>query len=129
MAALAVVGVQGTAQAHHGAAHRLQMVSVTCHTLLDPGDDEEPYLKLNGDRFWSHSDCAPGTRLDLSGVTRDFWADADLELMEDDFGPDDDVLYARVGPEANQGVQTRTRFVFTGVTNIPWYTMEWFVTG
>lgn len=129
VATLASVGFAASAQAHHGQAHRLHMVSVTCHTILEGSDDEEPYLKLNGDRFWSHSDCVPGTRLDLTGVTRDFWADADLELMEDDFGPDDDVLYARVGPDANQGVQSRTRYHWTGYTYVPWYSMEWYVVG
>ena len=117
------------ASAHHGGAHRLQMVSVTCHTLMDPGNDEEPYLKLNGDRFWQHQDCSPGMRIDLNGLSRDFWADADLELMEDDFGPDDEILWARVGPDANAGLQSRTRYEWTGYTYVAWFTMEWYVTG
>jgi hypothetical protein len=129
VAMLATIGSNFVASAHHGGAHRLHMIAVTCHTLTDPGDDEEPYLKLNGTRFWQDQDCRPGTRIDLTWLTRDFWADGDLELMEDDFGPDDKVLYTRVGPEANQGPQSLTRWVNTGSAIFAWYTLEWEVTG
>lgn len=93
------------AAAHHGGAHILKLYSLTCYLQNDPSGDDEPYLKLNGNRFWENPDCLPIHTYDLGGMTISFWNEADLYIMEDDFGSDDTVGYVRVGPQAGQGIQ------------------------
>lgn|GEM_PF-1529746 len=91
------------ATAHHGGAHILKLYSITCWAQNDPSGDDEPYLKLNSNRFWENPDCFPVTTFDLGGMEIVFWNQAELRIMEDDFGSDDTVGYILVGPQAGQG--------------------------
>lgn len=91
------------AGAHHGGAHILKLYSLSCMAQNDPSGDDEPYLKLNGNRFWENPDCYPIHTYDLGGMEISFWSEADLYIMEDDLGSDDTVGYIRVGPQAGQG--------------------------
>jgi hypothetical protein len=100
---LAVAARPVPAAASHGGAHILVLYSLTCYSLNDPVGDDEPYLKLNNDHIWSDPGCTPIHTYDLGGRQFSFWNEADLWIMEDDFGSDDTVGYIRIGPQAYQG--------------------------
>ena len=90
---LTLLATAAPACASHGGAHTLILYSLTCWARNDPSGDDEPYLKLAGTRFWEHPDCYPVHTYDLGGMTRTFRNEADLYIMEDDFGSDDTVGY------------------------------------
>lgn len=101
------------AMASHGNWHQVTFYSLTCWARNDPSGDDEPYLKLSGSRIWENPDCASVQTIDLGGLTRSFWHEADLYIMEDDFGSDDTVGYIRLGPQQYQGVQTYYSYKMT----------------
>jgi len=113
------------AGAHHGGAHILKLYSLTCWAQNDPSGDDEPYLKLNGNRFWENSDCYPGHTYNLGGMEVSFWNEADLYIMEDDFGSDDTVGYVRLGSQAGQGIVTYYSYKWTGSTYIFNYQLDY----
>lgn len=125
LAATAFSVIHVPVEAHHGGAHFLDVYTVTCWTQNDPSGADEPYLKLNGSRIWTGPDCTPITTM-YPGVTTTFWNQVPLEIMEDDFGNDDQVGYVTVGPQSGQGTQTYYSYKYVpGLGTIINYSMEY----
>lgn len=102
---LTLLATAAPASASHGGAHTLIVYSLTCWAQNDPSGDDEPYLKLAGNRIWEHPDCYPVHTYNIN-QSWTFWNETDLYIMEDDFGSDDTVGWVRVGPQAGQGTLT-----------------------
>jgi hypothetical protein len=116
--AATLLTIPSSASAHHGGAHMLKLYSLTCWAQNDSSGADEPYLKIDSNRFWSGPDCLPVTTIDLGGLEQWFWNQAELRIMEDDFGRDDTVGFLLVGPQAWTGVQTYTSYKLCGCVSV-----------
>jgi hypothetical protein len=126
-AACAVAVVMNVARVS-ATAYFLDVTAVTCWFSNDPVGADEPYLKLDGSRIWTGPDCSPITTM-YPGVHTTFWEHADLEVMEDDFGPDDQLVYVNVtGAVSGQGTQSAYSYVWIDYMGwVPYYSVDYSV--
>jgi hypothetical protein len=106
----------GSVPASAQVQNRLQLHDIVCHRGFDLTGSSELYLKVGNQRIWKEDGVDPGETHSLEGVTWLFSDSMVLVLMEDDFGPDDNLGALRVNAfEAYQG--TRTAVFFTNQPN------------